>query len=115
MASIAIAWPVLPGTLEAWRQLCAALQGARREEYAASSRRMGTIACRLYYQQTPDADLVISYLEAADLGRLFADMATSQEPHDVWFRAQMLDIHGWDMTQPPAGPLPELVFEWQDR
>ena len=115
MASIAIAWPVLPGKLKTWRQLCAALQGERREEYAASSRRLGTITCRLFYQQTPDADLVISYLEAADLGRLFAGMATSQDPYDVWFRAQMLDIHGWDMTQPPAGPLPELVLEWQDR
>lgn len=115
MASIAIAWPVLPGKLEAWRQLCAVLQGARREEYAASARRQGSSTCRLYYQQTPDADLVISYLEAADLGHMFGVMATSQDPYDVWFRAQMLEIHGWDVTRPPAGPLPELVLDWQDR
>jgi hypothetical protein len=113
MASIATAWPILPGKLETWRRFCAELQGARREEYAASSRRLGATTCRIYYQQTPQDDLAVVYLEAADLGRMFQGMATSQDPYDVWFRQQMLDIHGWDVTQPLPGPLPELVFERQ--
>ena len=66
------------------------------------------------YQQTPQDDFAVVYLEAADLGRMFQGMATSQDPYDVWFRQQMLDIHGWDVTRPLPGPLPELVFEWQE-
>jgi len=113
MASITIAAPILPGKLETWQHFCAELQGPRREEYAASSRRLGVTACRLYYQQTPHADLVIAYLAADDLAPMFQGMATSQDPYDVWFREQMVDIHGWDVTQPPPGPQPELRFEWQ--
>jgi hypothetical protein len=115
MASVASTWPILPGKLAAWRRLAAEMQGARREEYAASAQRLGATACRLYYQQTPQADLAVVYFEGADIGRFFQGMATSQDPYDVWFREQMLDIHGWDVTQPLPGPLPALVFEWQGR
>ncbi|MDQ6694316.1 MAG: hypothetical protein M3014_07820, partial [Chloroflexota bacterium] len=113
MESIASVWPILPGKLDAWRRFADEMQGARREEYDASSRRLGTTICRMYHQQTPQGDLAVVYLEAADMGRLFQGMATSQDPYDVWFREQVMDIHGWDVTQPMPGPLPEMVFEWQ--
>ena len=53
MASIATSWPILPGKLETWRRFCAELQGARREEYAASSRRLGVTTCRIYVPADP--------------------------------------------------------------
>jgi hypothetical protein len=29
-----------------------------------------------------------------------------------WFRGQVLDLTGVDLAAPPAGPPPELLFDW---
>jgi hypothetical protein len=65
-----------------------------------------------WLQQTPEGDLAIVYVEAADLERMFQEMAASTEPYDLWFRQQVLEIHGLDLNQPPEGPVAELDFEW---
>lgn len=115
MASIASATPILPGRLEAWRRFAQDMQGAWREEHQASRRHLGITTERAYYQQTAQGDPAIVYLEADDIGRVFQGMATSQEPFDVWFREQVLEIHGWDLTQPAPEPPPEVVLDWQAR
>ncbi len=112
---IASATPILPGKLEAWRRFAQDMQGARREEHQASRRRLGITTERAYYQPTPQGDLAIVYLEADDLGRVFQGLATSQDPFDVWFKQQVLDIHGVDYNQPLPGPLPEQVLDWEAR
>lgn len=38
-------------------------------------------------------------------------VATSDHEDDVRFREFVKDVHGMDLTQPPPGPLPELVFD----
>jgi len=113
MASIASAIPILPGKLEAWRQFVAEMHGPRRMEHAASRRRLGITTERAYLQQTPQGEFAVVFFEAPDVGQMMQGFATSQEPFDIWFREQVLDVHGWDMTQPPPGPLPELVIDWQ--
>ena len=106
------ALPILPGKLDAWRRFIAALQGSRQEEYT-TSRRLGITTERAYYQPTPHGDLAVVYVEADDVARVVQGLATSQAPFDVWFRAQVLDVHGWDMTQPLPGPVAEPVVDWQ--
>jgi hypothetical protein len=51
------------------------------------------------------------FIEVADPARFFEQMATSQEPFDVEFRAWVLDVYGIDLTQPPPPP-PEQVLDW---
>jgi hypothetical protein len=51
--------------------------------------------------------------EAQDIPRVFASLASSQEPYDVWFREQVKDIHGVDFSQGLPGPLPEVFIDWQ--
>ena len=111
MASIAMVLPILPGKLEAWRRFCAEFQGARREEYVASRRRMAVTTERADYQQTPQGDLAVVYFEATDIGQVLEAFGSSQEPFDVWFREQVVDVHGVDLSQPLPGPLPELVVD----
>ncbi len=82
-------------------------------EHAASRRRLGITTERAYLQQTPQGEFAVVYIEALDIGQVMQSFSTSQEPFDIWFREQVLDVHGWDMTQPPPGPLPELVIDWQ--
>ena len=42
-----------------------------------------------------------------------AGLATSEDPFDVWWRGQILEIHGIDLSQPLPGPPNEQVFNFQ--
>lgn len=113
MAKIAFATPILPGKLEAWRRFNQESLGSRLTAHEASRRRLGITRELAWLQQTPEGDIAIVYLEVEDPERAFQELGASSDPYDVWFRQQVLEIHGLDLTQPPDGPLPELAFEWQ--
>ena len=44
-----------------------------------------------------------------DLEHAMQTLATSDDPHDVWFREVLQRIHGMDMSEPP--PPPELLID----
>jgi len=113
MATLASAFPVLPGKEEALRQFTEQMAGPRRSEYQASRRRLGITIERSYLQHTPQGSIVIVYTEAAHPEQLLERIAASQEPFDLWFKQQLQNIHGVDFTQPPPGPPPELIFDQQ--
>lgn len=113
MASLACAFPILPGKTEQWQQFSQQMAGPRHSEYLASRKRLGITREVAYLQQTPHGDLAVVYFEAQDIGRVFEGFATSQEPFDVWFREQALEIHGLDLSQPMPGPLPEAIVDWR--
>lgn len=112
MASLAFALPLTPGKTDEWRRWSEELLGPRHSEYKASRGRLGITTERAFLQQTPQGDMVIVYLESDDLMRAFQALATSQDPFDVWFRQRSQDLFsGLDLSQPPPGPLAELVFD----
>jgi hypothetical protein len=113
MASLAMAFPILPGKTEQWKHFIQELAGPRRSEYEASNKRIGATRAALYLQQTPQGDMVVLYQEAADMQHFFEAMGLSQEPYFVWFREQVKDIHGVDFSQPLPGPLPEAFMDWR--
>ena len=115
MASLASAFPILPGKTEQWKHFCQEMVGPRRSEYEASRQRLGMSREVAYPQQTPQGDLVVVYIEAQDIPRVFEGFGRSQEPFDVWFREQVKDIHGVDFSQPLPGPLPEAIVDWRAR
>ena len=112
MAVVAMVLPLLPGKTDAWRTRMAELAGPRRAEFAAARGRQGISRERLWLQHTPQGDVEILYLETDDPARAFQELATSQEPFDVWFRDFVREYYGLDLTQPLPGPLPELIIDW---
>jgi hypothetical protein len=115
MASLASAFPILPGKTEQWKHFAQEIAGPRHSEHEASRKRLGVtreVAC---LQQTPQGDMAVVYMEAQDIPRVFEGMGRSQEPFDVWFREQVKDIHGVDFSQPLPGPLPEAFVNWRAR
>jgi hypothetical protein len=113
MATISFAAPILPGKLEAWRRFNQETLGSRFKEYQASRQRLGITKELSWLQQTPAGDLAIVYIELKDPERLFGEIARSTDPFNVWFRQQVLEIHGLDLAQPSDEPPPQLEFEWQ--
>ena len=113
MASLASAFPILPGKTQQWKQFSQEMAGPRRSEYEASRKRLGVTREVAYLQQTPQGDLAVVYIEARDISRVFEGFGRSQEPFDIWFRQQAKEIHGLDLSQPLPGPLPEAIVDWR--
>ena len=114
MAAYGFMVPILPGQEEADRRFMAELSGSRRAEYGAAWRRLGLRTERVWHQTTPQGMVAIIYLEADDLGQVFAGLATSDDPFVVWWRSQILAVHGLDMSQPLQGPPNEQIHDWSD-
>jgi hypothetical protein len=112
MTSISFAAPILPGKLEAWRRFQQESLGSRLSEHQASRQRLGITKELAWLQQTPQGDMTIVYFETSRPEQVFQALASSDAPYDVWFRQQVLNIHGLDLTRPQEGPPPELTFQW---
>lgn len=112
MGFLAMAFPVLPGQTQAWRDWMGSIRegGARHAEFAASRRELG-VRERTFLQQTPQGDLVIVTLEGDDpLGAMAAFFASDDE-FARWFLANVRQFHGVDLSQGMPGPPPELIVD----
>ena len=103
--------PIPPERFAAWRAAVAEMAGPRSAEFAAARCRQGIHRQAVWVEQTPEGPREILLIETADPGHAFADMATSQDPFDVWFRQVLLDTFDLDLTQ-PSGPPPEQILDW---
>jgi hypothetical protein len=113
MASLAMALPLLPGKTEDWQRWVQEMSGVRLSEFQASRKRLGIIREVSFLQQTPQGNIAILSIEAEDIARAFGGLVTSQDPFDVLFRQKTEEFFGLDLTQPPSGPLPETILDWQ--
>jgi hypothetical protein len=112
MALVAMAIPILPGKTEQVRQFARELSGSRKAEFQASRQKLGAHE-RSFLQSTPAGDVVIVTLEADDPGAAFARFGEGTDEFTRWFVQQVKELHGFDLTQPPPGPVPELLVDSQ--
>ncbi len=110
MTEAGMALPILPGKREALNAFTKALAGPRLSEYEASQ--ISVLRESWFVQQTPHGDLIIVYFEAPDVGAVMAGLAESTEPFDTWFRSQVLEITGVDLSGMTSG-LNDCVFQWR--
>jgi hypothetical protein len=110
MSLIAVAFPILPGKTEAWREWMAEVNGSRRKEFDESRRSAG-VHERTFLQSTPMGDVVIVTLEGEDPGRAFGKMLGAGDDFATWFAAKAKEIHGVDLTQRQVVSIPELVVD----
>ncbi|PVZ53707.1 DUF6176 family protein [Arthrobacter sp. H-02-3] len=110
-----ITWfaPILPGKLEAWKALDAEMSGARAEEHKRSRERMGMTREVASLMQTPQGDFVCLFHEAEDLEKAFRALSTSDDPYDVWFREQLVELHGLTPEMLQGPPPAQLTFNYK--
>ena len=112
MASVAFAVPILPGKLEAWKQFNYEINGPRRKEFEDQQKRVGISRQRVWLQQTPGGDMALVVQEGEEPQRAMEALAAPTDAFDVWFREQIKDIHGLDLSQPLPGPPTELFIDY---
>jgi hypothetical protein len=105
-------FPVLPGKEDAARVFAKEVSGPRKREFGDMQTRHGLTRETWALQQTPQGSFVLVWFEASDVEKPFAALATEQDDFVVWFRQQVLDVTGVDMTAPPEDPMPETLVEW---
>ena len=119
MPGIVLVFPILPGKAEAWRRFCQELAGSRSVLYEASRRRLGITREQMALVESAFGDTSTTIMEAPDMGRVLAELISSDLPFDDWYRARVESLYGVTMAwyarfaQPaPAAQAQELLFEW---
>jgi len=112
MQQVCFTLAIVAGKTAGARTFMRELDGARKAEYAASERRIGIVKECRFLQQTPLGDLLIGYMESPDFDRALRLFAESRDGFDLWFKAQMAEVTGIDLNNPPQGPLSELLSSY---
>jgi hypothetical protein len=106
---MALCAPLAPGATDRAKEW--ARETYRRDEFAASRRRLHVNGELLTLQSTPQGDIVGIYIEGEDPWKGNAGFAASQEPFDLWFKEQLTTIFppAIDFSQPVEGV--EEIFD----
>lgn len=112
MSMIAVAFPIVPGKTEAWKQWMLEIQpgGAHRDEFVASRKNAG-VRERTFFQPTPMGDFVVVTLEGDDAENAFGRMMSVQDDFTKWFVSNVAEMHGVDPSHFPPGPPSQLVMD----
>lgn len=101
--------PLLPGKKDAAIAFANTMMTERLDEY--NNAQVTVTKESWFLQETPMGDFLIIYYHSPDPEKVHAALAVSEEPFDVWFREQVLDITGIDISTPLPG-LPTQILAW---
>lgn len=110
MALHAFVAPLLPGKTEEWRRWMGELNGARKQEFDDSRRRLG-VRERTFLQTTPRGDFVVVTLEGDSPVDSLKRFAETNDSFSQWFAQRVRELHGVDLRDIVAAPAPELVID----
>ncbi len=106
----AMAVPILPGKTPQWKKFISELNNNQSFEYTESRKNLG-VRERTFFQTTPHGDFVVVTLEGENPQEAFKNFGKGTDAFTKWFLKEVKEIHGIDFSNPPAGPLPELVID----
>ena len=98
MHEIVFAIPVAPGKEDLDRRVLDEIASARRDDYDASLGDCGIVRQAVWHQETPEAPSPSS-TSSRSIPTLRSDSAPRSRVN-AWFRAQMKEVHGVDISQP---------------
>jgi hypothetical protein len=101
MSEIMFMVPIVPGKEKLDRETLDEMVGSRRDEFQSALREAGLTRQMVWHQQTPDGTVAVVYLEGDDAAAGMQKFSSSEAPFNTWFRDQMKEVHGIDIS---AGP-----------
>jgi len=106
----AICVPIVKGKEEVFKNFRADLNGKFNSGYKENRKKLG-IRERSFHQVTPMGEMVIVTLEGENPAEAFSKFAAGDDEFTKWFVEQVKEMHGLDLTQPPPGPMPEMIVD----
>jgi len=103
--------PILPGKTAAARAFLQELEGSRKQEWVECGQSMDVNKEMWAIQQTPQGDFFVAYLAGEDIGQAFQQFAASESEFDRWFKQQVQETTGADLSTPPPGPISEILAD----
>jgi hypothetical protein len=110
MSSVGFVGPVKD--VDAFKAFAKEVTGARKADYAEACRRHGTTKQRVFLAQTPMGSMLNVYAEGSNAGFFLARLRASSNAFDKFYLESLTKMSGINMTDLPAGPPPNLAFEW---
>jgi hypothetical protein len=110
MSSIGFVGPVKD--VEAFKHFAREVNGARKAEHDEACRRHGLTKQRVFLAQTPMGAMVNVYSEGLNVGFFMARLRASTNAFDKFQLESLNKMTGVNLTDLPAGPPPNLAFEW---
>ena len=105
------AFPILSGKDQAGRDFAAACMGERRKDFEGQLVRDGITRETWALQETPMGSFMLVWFEASDIEKVFTELATTDNEFTVWFRSQVKDLTGVDLSAPPESPPPDVLVD----
>ncbi len=103
--------PILPGKTAAARAFLQELEGSRKQDWVECGQSMDVNKEMWAIQQTPQGDVFVAYLAGEDITRAFQQFAASESEFDRWFKQQVQETTGADLSTPPPGPISEILAD----
>lgn len=102
--------PILEGKTEAARAFAAKMMENGGERFSQANT---TVTKESWFlQKTPMGDFLIVYSQSPDSNQVMKNLAEAQDPLDVWFKEQVLELTGLDCNA-PMGDFPEQIAAWE--
>ena len=86
--------------------------GAKEADFEDLMKRSGITRQCVSLQQTPMGDFVVVFFEGPNPGAVMASLGSSTNEFEKWFAQNIKELHGIDASQPPPGPMSELVLDY---
>lgn len=99
MPGFAFSIPVVQGKEELDRTALDEMLSGRRPEYEAALRDAGITRQTIWHQATPAGTVAVVYVEGDDPEAGVARFSSSDRPLNTWFREQMKQVHGVDISR----------------
>lgn len=113
MDQVCLVLPITEGKREAARRFMRELERDRKQDYAASERRIGIDKEAWYMASSPSGDQFVAYMETPDFAQALELFSRSRDPFDMWFKERLDESTGLDLNHPPTDmTLPELLSSY---
>ena len=105
--------PVKPGKEEALHDFYREVEGAKKDDYDRSEQRLGISKEVAWSAKTDSGTVAVIYIESENFESAFGQFVQSQDEFDLWFKAQVLELSGLDLNNPPEMELPEVLSVYE--
>ena len=112
MPHMNLAMPVIPGKEADARRVAGEISGARRAEFSAFQAPSDTSRETWTLQETPAGTFLLVWFDAVDIQKGLEGLATGDDEFTDWFRTQIHEITGVDLTDPDGAPSVETLLDW---